>query len=362
MKWYPYGHDFGNTEIGGVVSVNGEARTQTLPTALARIDAKRLDSLNYEFKADDHMIRITGSDDDYTYAVGLLTMRQAAQDAWNGRNDIHRYTSKHSLRAMLVNAGSLISDREFGLYVVTGLPAETYIKNTSMRADIKKALDGSYRFTLDNGATWRIAHVEVATVVMEGAGALIYHGKQQNGEAKTSGVIDVGGRTTDLYAAAANVPQTDLCKGKALGVEAAANLLRDRFADENEGYELSDLETREILRAYVSGSHNYPAITVYGREVNPFDIETLTKQAVSKIGQEIVSFVSSAWRQNERGSIAINMSPVLMIGGGVYYFYNDLKARIPHLVSVHNPVFANALGYRTLAQQLLARKSEAKTA
>jgi hypothetical protein len=47
---------------------------------------------------------------------------------------------------------------------------------------------------------------------------------------------------------------------------------------------------------------------------------------------------------------------VLNIGGGVFYFYQALKARIPHLSRPADPTHANALGYARAAEQLLSKK------
>ena len=44
---------------------------------------------------------------------------------------------------------------------------------------------------------------------------------------------------------------------------------------------------------------------------------------------------------------------------GVYYFYNFLKKRIPHLSRPDDPIHANALGYCSLASRLLIRKVQA---
>src|SRR5260370_17644810 len=142
-------------------------------------------------------------------------------------------------------AALLIPDTEFGLYVVTGLPAETYIKNMAMRNTIKAALDGRHIFTTDNGSTFRRVTVEVATVVMEGAGALITYGDKSMSKTAESAVIDIGGRTTDLYVARGQIPVTDYCKGKPLGVESAAQMLMHTFETEYKR-SLSFLATRYI--------------------------------------------------------------------------------------------------------------------
>ena len=364
MKWYPYGHDFGNAEMRGVTVLQGMNVSRSAPTAFAKADINAMHNLGVKVdQSDTHVIRFHG--EAMAYAVGELALQQAV-DVYQGRGDIQRYASKYSLRGLLTVAASLIPDTEFGLYVVTGLPAETYIKNMALRNSIKAALDGTHVFTMDNGMTFRHVTIEVATVVMEGSGTLIAYGDRTMSKTTESAVIDIGGRTTDLYVARGQVPVTEYCKGKPLGVDSATQMLMDTFESKYDR-SLSLLEAREIMLAYASnsgvnasnGNINYPDIAAYGKTINILELERLTREAVTQVGSEIVSFIASAWRQSDRDAVAASFKPVLHVGGGVYYFYNILKQRIPHLSRPDDPIHANALGYCNLAGRLLIRKVQA---
>src|SRR5437763_3784303 len=357
MKWYPYGHDFGNAEMRGVTVLQGMNVSRSAPTAFAKADINAMHNLGVKVdQSDTHVMRFHV--EAMAYAVGELALQQAV-DVYQGRGDIQRYASKYSLRGLLTVAASLIPDTEFGLYVVTGLPAETCIKNMALRNSIKAALDGTHVFTIDNGKTFRRVTAEVAMVVMEGAGALITYGDKSMSKTTESAVIDIGGRTTDLYVARGQVPVSDYSKGKPLGVESATQMLMDTFESKYER-SLSLLEAREIMYAYASnGSIDYPDIAVYGRTVSTHVLDRLATEAVTQVGSEIVSFIASAWRQSDRDAVAASFKPVLHIGGGVYYFYNLLKQRIPHLSRPDEPIHANALGYCNLAGRLLIRKVQA---
>src|SRR5947207_383011 len=248
MKWYPYGHDFGNAQIGGVTTLSdGRSCSCSIPTAFAKADMNAMRNLGINVDhSDTHVIQFQG--EAMAYAIGELALQQAV-DVYHGRGDIQRYASKHSLRGLLTVAASLIPDTEFGLYVVTGLPAETYIKNRALRNTIKTALDGTHVFTMDNGKTFRRVTIEVATVVMEGSGTLIAYGDRTMSKTTESAVIDIGGRTTDLYVARGQVPVTEYCKGKPLGVDSATQMLMDTFESKYDR-SLSLLEAREIMLAY----------------------------------------------------------------------------------------------------------------
>jgi len=359
MKWYPYGHDFGNADMGGVTVINGSVFARSIPTAFAKVDTNALHNLGISVEdINTHVIRFNG--EAMAYAVGELALQQST-DIYHGRGDIQRYASKYSLRGLLTIAALLIPEVEFGLYVVTGLPAETYIKNIELRQSIKESLDGVHVFTLDNGKTWRRITVEVATVVMEGAGALIAYGDKGAGKLTESAAIDIGGRTTDLYVARGQVPVTEYCKGKPVGVEAATQMFMDTF-EARFHRSVSLLEAREVMYAYASnGKRHYPSLTVYGKAIDEYDMAQLAGEAVLQVGSEIVSFVASAWRQSDRDAVAASFNPVLCIGGGVYYFYDYLKKRIPHLTRPDDPIHANALGYSNLAGRLLMRKAQTQT-
>jgi hypothetical protein len=307
-------------------------------------------------QADVHVMQFF--EEETAYAVGDLALQQAIE-VYNGRGDIQRYASKFSLRGLLTIAATLIPDAEFGLYVVTGLPAETFIKNNALRSAIKQALDGTYLFTLNDEKIPRRVVVEVATVVMEGAGALIAYNDRPTNKITESAVIDIGGRTTDLYVARGQVPVVEYCKGKPVGVEMATQMMMDAFENKYDR-PLSLLEAREIMHAFAAQGETakYPEVSAYGQAISHYDLERLVKEAVAQVGSEIVSFVASAWRQSDRDAVAASFKPVLNIGGGVYYFYNFLKKRIPHLSRPDDPVHANGIGYCTLAGRLLIRKTQ----
>jgi len=107
------------------------------------------------------------------------------------------------------------------------------------------------------------------------------------------------------------------------------------------------------------GELHYPDVSVYGKSIGAHELERLAKEAITQVASEIVSFVASAWRQSDRDAVAASFKPVLNIGGGVFYFHNFLKKRIPHLTRPDDPIHANSIGYCNLAGNLLIRKIQA---
>src|SRR5260370_37848996 len=207
MKLYPYGQVFGKSEIGGVTVIDGKNESLSIPTAISKADINAMRNLGVKMdQSNMHIIQFYG--EAMAYAVGELALQQAV-DVYHGRGDIQRYASRYSLRALLTVSAALIPDTEFGLYVVTGLPAETYIKNSTLRNNIKTALDGTHVFSTDHGRTLRSVTVEVATVVMEGSGALIAYGDKSASKTTARAAIAIGGRTTNTYVAPGQYPIAD---------------------------------------------------------------------------------------------------------------------------------------------------------
>jgi hypothetical protein len=400
-RTYAYGHDFGNAEIGGVllkVTASGDAKnpqviSRSIPTAFSRVNTTHMKNMGVDM-SNALVIQMKGSQ--LSYGIGSIAMEQSV-DSWNGRGDLDRYASSYSLMGLLAVSASMIPDPEYGLMVVTGLPAETYIKNAGLRKEIKKALTGTHTFTIDGGRHWRTCHVELGPVVMEGAGALVAYGGKDGG-AVGSAIIDIGGRTTDLYVARKQVPLTDFCTGRPLGVQTATQIVMDSFEAEHD-QPLSQLEARDIMHAWVASqqamkaaeeavareanaagvvdagkpaarkrkgatakqSTEYPPISIKGVRVDNKDIERYVNEAIADTAYKIVSFVAQSWRQSDSSNaVAARFNPVLCIGGGAYYFFEALQQRIPHLRMPSDPVYANARGYATTAAKALERKQQAK--
>jgi hypothetical protein len=344
MQTFAYGHDFGNAETCGVMFARGRRVSRCVVSAIAQGDLEELKKLSIRLGANHFVFKAQGNETEQF--VGDLALEQSMM-SFNGRGDISRYWSEKSLIMLLTVASSLVDDAEFGLNVVTGLPVQTYLGDPECRKKIKQALEGTHVFVVNERK--RIIHVQVERVIMEGAGATIAYGSR---EKMTQGVIDIGGRTTDLFVAEGQTPMRHMCAGKALGVEIAGDLLSANF-QRKYGRVLKSYEVRRILRAHASRSP-MPHIVARGEQVP--DLDSMTREALKQIGDEIISFVSSKWSESEAGSeVASSFSSVLSIGGGAHYFYDQLQKRVPNLQFIEHPEEANAYGYAVFAESQLQR-------
>lgn len=384
MRTYATGWDFGHTETDVVMIVRGKQIRLTTPTAFVRVDTATMQSLaalesgeeaeqgNGRGKAktkgnvvapivvddpnapqpvmepDKIIVQLHG--ESMSFAFGHLALTQKG-DPWSGRGDYHRYASSYALRGLLAATALMQSDKEYGVYVVAGLPAGYYMDHPTLRDDIKARLNGTHTFTVDGGQTWRTAHVEVAAIMMEGAGALITY--PELSKTSEAAVIDIGGGTTDLYAQLGATPLDDFCKGTPVAVESATKILKKTFLGKYKR-PLTDKEARETMRAFATGKKkNFPQIAAFGTLVAIEELQNMVEEAVASIAEDIVGFISAIW-----GDGIARFVPILLIGGGAFYFFDAIKNRIGHVMLHEDPTFANAIGYATLAARKLLRKNQ----
>ena len=394
IKWYPVGHDFGNADTVDVFNIGGKPYRSSAPSAFCRVDATAIRNLShFEMPQSEALgagakkgkgkkaknpgsqsatsatpsttfsaIQLQG--ESITNAVGDFALSQGKK-VWSGRGDHKRYATKYSVLALLVRAAEMTTEKEFGLFVVTGLPADLYTKHFDLRKEIKEALDGTYVFSLDGGETWRTAHIIVSLVVMEGAGALLAYSTRMKlvmTKSTMGACIDIGGGTVDLYVARGAQPIAEYCKSDRTAVEAAAQLVREIFASRHPGGGLTDLEIREIMYAHVNkdGQYAYPQVSIFGEPIDEEELAEIVHEAISQVAGEIVTFVTSAWREADSGA---RFEPLLLVGGGYKYFFDEIKERIPHIkvldpeqLGEFFPTDANSEGFAQIAASRLAKQ------
>lgn len=358
LKLYDVGFDPGNSETAAVVcDADDKQVLQICPSyisrgrydALARFrtmgELGRSAQPTEILQDDEHILTypLNGGSD---YYVGKLAMSQG-KGASSARGDISRYWSFIAVALLLTVLGLLIPEHEYEAHVVTGLPVETY--SDQNRRKVRSCLEGEHHYLLNGRKRRAVVHVE--KVIMEGAGAMIAFGDDRP---VRQGVLDIGGRTTDLYASDGQAPLIPLCCGAALGVELAADLFSATMQSQC-GRAPTLVETRAILRA-TTGSGQYPSVYVSGREVSSIDLRQWAEEALRSVGRDIATFVSQSWTNSELGTVATDLARVLLVGGGAYYYYRDIVNLILHVVVPPQPEFANATGYAYLARHLRLRR------
>lgn len=352
MQSYFYGHDYGNSTVASVLlTEQGQRRgAQVFPSLSAPGNLAQLERLRSSLNAPI----IQEGESVLTFRERETfhgTLAFEARDATAYRGDATRYWSEGSLRALLVASAGILADEDYELFVVTGLPIETYDKHN--RSLVKRALEGEHAFVYNQRP--RRARIHVSQVIMEGAGALIAYG-MSSPDVK-QGAIDIGGQTTDLFATKGQMPRIELCRGKPVGVERAMTLFNEAVAETLDGHTFSAEDTRAIFYAYANQSA-YPLLYWQGSRIADGTLYGWMQQALRATALEISSFVAHTWKTNERGAgVAVDFGRVLLVGGGAHYFAPTLREMLPHVVVPGEPELANAEGYAALAREMGPRRS-----
>lgn len=339
-----FGLDAGNSEATGVLAT-GKQHIRTLPSAIGAGSLSQLMRIRggagqqHRLAPNEHVLEIDGS----SSFVGELALEQSAT-ASSARGDVTRYWSGHTLRLLMVLAGSMIAEPSFTLRVVTGLPVMVWDVATTV-PQVQHSLCGTHAFHL-NGQQ-RVMTVTGVMVVMEGAGALAVHGLAED---IPQAVIDIGSRTTELFWAHGQRPTLPRCSGFDRGVGDVGDRLAAAFLEQY-GRALTPREIRDSQRAIAQG-RSHPPIFVDGQ---PVQLGELVARAIRDVGGDIRSQISQTWRSSEQGKVAAEAAQVLLIGGGAYYFAPILRALIPHLQTPKHAEHANAEGYLAIGRELPER-------
>ncbi len=350
IKNFPLGLDFGNTDTCVVMLGDGWYQKKRIPSVFAPgswLDVENMaksagKNLGEYLQPDHFVLEYVDSKDRRVEKYMGQKVFDDRLDPMTTRSDQERYwRNNYSLEALMVGSAACTTEEIYGLYVVTGLPVHLYTQENARL--IQGALLGTHTFTL-NG-TPRSMVVQSVKVITEGAGALIAYGDNESDEMQ--GVIDIGGETTDLYAAHSMRPYKSLIKGTRLGVGSVSDTMAEKFY-QNYGRHLNSEVCSQLLRQHVN---RLPYTQVRDRNqhyIDTGDLSDLIENAIAEIGQQIATFISQSWREN-----VYDMSRMLLVGGGAHYFKKYILERFGNARIVPNPEMANASGYASLVQAIL---------
>jgi hypothetical protein len=263
-----------------------------------------------------------------SFFVGRLAIEES-RDASAARNDVNRYWNGHTLRLVLALAG--YAGLSGTARVMTGLPVSAWTPENKRL--VQQSLIGTHSYKL-NGKD-RTLTIDAVGVMMEGAAALA---ASEVADAPRA-VIDIGGRTTDLFWAKGVRPIASRCSATDVGVEKVGDILR-RQTLEAHRRDLYDHELRDVLRSALAQTPHQP---LYGNG-KALDLNSAATDAMRIVGQQIVSYIGQQWG-DDRGAVASDAAKVLLIGGGAHYFADQVRAAIPHVEVARAPELANAYGY-----------------
>jgi plasmid segregation protein ParM len=224
----------------------------------------------------------------------------------------------------------LTSAKRVDLYIVTGLPVAFY----SDREAVKARLTGDHVVQREDRHAQSLNVVE-CKVIPQPFGALLATTLDDRGRivdqdlaTGTVGVLDVGGKTTNLLSVNHLSEIGHETESVNVGAWDAVRAIRRWLSDNCPDLDLRD---HEIVQAIIDREVGY-----YGQTV---DLSDPVEDALAPLAGEVVAAASQIWNGGA------NLAAILVSGGGALLLGPYIRDHFRHARVVKNPVFANALGY-----------------
>lgn len=258
------------------------------------------------------------------FTVGEMADAESARFNEYPFSAMNRAIVNHALRV----AG--LGGRE--VHIATGLPLSTYYKGDKPNAEViarkHKSITTPIK-AMDGGA---MAVIVEHKVFPEGLAAWVDYavgddGQMRAGSDETVGVIDIGGRTTDV---AVVLPGRRIdharCGSADIGALNVVEAVRLALHGST-GYDVGGSAIEKALRTRT--------LKMFGK----------TKDIGAEIDAAIAQSTDAVLREvNRRLGDAVDVDRILLVGGGAYLF-KDVASRYPNVIIPEQPEFANARGF-----------------
>ena len=222
------------------------------------------------------------------------------------------------------------------LVIVTGLPVSFYADRTTVR----DRLLGNHKVQRE-GRRAQSLRVSDCRVIPQPFGALLSMALDDRGRivdktlaTGSVGVIDVGGKTTNLLSVSRLSEIARKTASVNVGAWDAERAVAAWLADHCPDLELRD---HQIMQAIIARQVKY-----YGE---PVDLGPVVDAELAPMAEQIVAEATQLWN----GGAGLDV--ILVTGGGALLLGPAIKAHFRHARIVDEPVWANALGFWRLAQR-----------
>jgi hypothetical protein len=224
------------------------------------------------------------------------------------------------------------------LRVVTGLPVAFY----DDRQAVRDWLLGDHRVQREDRRA-QTFQVTACHVIPQPFGALLSVALDNHGRivdrvlaTSTVGVVDVGGKTTNLL----SVDHLSEIKGETGSVSVGAwdivRSIQEWLAQHYPG--LEELRGHQVIDAITTRRVKY-----YGEVV---DLTSIVEETLEPLAEQVLAEASRLW------NVGATLDTILVTGGGALLLGPAVQRHFRHARVVEEPVFANALGYWRFAERL----------
>ena len=312
-----------------VKAVAGDRRV-TFPSVVGTPDKAR-------FSLDGHTSIILTYPDHVQVGQGAVTQSRFLQR----REDRHWVESAEWYALALASLTELTTAKAVELRIVTGLPVAFYADRQVVRdrllGDHRVQREGRHAQTL-KVVDCRVIPQPFGTLL---AACLDSKGRIVDRDLATGavGVIDVGGKTTNLLSVNRLSEISRETASVNVGAWDVVRAVREYLADRYPG--LEDLRPHQVVEAVINRQVRY-----YGE---PVDLSGVVEDILEPLAEQVLAEATQLWNGGA------TLDAVLVGGGGALLLGPYIRRHFRHARVVEEPVFANALGFWRFAQRLAGR-------
>jgi plasmid segregation protein ParM len=309
-----------------VKAVSGERRI-TFPSAVGTPDKAR-------FSLDATASIIMVEPDHVQIGDGAISQSRFLQR----REDRHWVASAEWYSLALAALTELTPATRVDLRIVTGLPVAFY----DDRAVVRDRLLGSHKAQREDRPAQSFNVVD-CRVIPQPFGALLAAALDDRGRivdrdlaTGAVGVIDVGGKTTNLLSVNRLSEISRETASVNVGAWDVVRAVRDWLASHYPG--LEELRPHQIVGAVIARQARY-----YGEAV---DLSAIVDDTLTPLADQVIAEASQLWNGGA------TLDAILVSGGGALLLGPYINTSFRHARVVGDPVFANALGFWRFSERL----------
>jgi plasmid segregation protein ParM len=282
------------------------------------------DKARFSLRGDSsHIVTIPS---DGTWMVGAGAVEQSR---FTQRREDRGWIDSDEWYRLFIGALSSIN-ASGDVHIVTGLPIAFF----DDAEKLKNRVVGRHSYRRDEQPECSV-NVIRCRVVPQPFGTLLNYALNNDGDIAdpsyaggTIGIIDVGGKTTNILSATKLAERLRQTTSVNIGGWDIVRAVRRELEKQYPDLEIRD---HDIANAVVTGKIKY-----YGADDS---IVKLTDAVIHPFADQIIAEVTQVWN---RGA---NIDKILITGGGAMLIGKYLTKEFKHAIIVEDPIFSNVMGY-----------------